>query len=72
MIIEFLKDGKKMLRNKIIFNSNVANSINFLNTSSSAIPNTLFQLMQSNILIVNLQEPITQQDNQKEINTPAK
>lgn len=54
-----------MLQNKIIFNSNVANSINFLNTSSSAIPNTLFQLMQSNILIVNLQEQRTQQDNQK-------
>lgn len=56
-----------MLQNKIIFNSNVANSINFLNASSSAIPNTLFQLMQNNILIVNLQEPIDQQDDQKEI-----
>lgn len=67
MIIEFLKDGKKMLQNKTIFNSNVANSINFLNASSSAIPNTLFQLMQNNILIVNLQEPIDQQDDQKEI-----
>ena len=61
-----------MLQNKIIFNSNVANSINILNVSSSAIPNTLFQLMQSNILIVNLQEPIEQQDNQKERNNPAK
>ncbi len=56
-----------MLQNKTIFNSNVANSINFLNASSSAIPNTLFQLMQNNILIVNLQEPIDQQDDQKEI-----
>ncbi len=56
-----------MLQNKIIFNSNVANSINFLNASSSAIPNTLFQLMQNNILIVNLQEPIDQQDDQKKI-----
>lgn len=56
-----------MLQNKIIFNSNVANSINFLNASGSAIPNTLFQLMQNNILIVNLQGPIDQQDDPKEI-----
>ena len=61
-----------MLQNKIIFNSNVANSINFLNASSSAIPNTLFQLMQNNILIVNLKEPIEQQVNQKEISDSAK
>lgn len=53
MIIEYLKDGKKMLKNKILFVSNISSNLNSLNPSSSAIPNTLFELMKNNVLLVN-------------------
>ncbi len=53
MIIEYLKDGKKMLKNKVVIVSNVSsNNFNY-NNASSSVPNTLFELMKENILIVN-------------------
>jgi len=56
-----------MLKNKIIFNSNFANSINSFNTNSSSMPNTLFQLMQKNILIINTPILTMQNDETKKI-----
>ena len=53
MTIEALKDGKKMLSNKIIYITNFQSStVNFISNSNSAIPNTLFELMRTNVLIV--------------------
>lgn len=53
MTIEALKDGKKMLTNKIIYITNFQSSIvNFTSNGSSALPNTLFELMRTNVLIV--------------------
>lgn len=42
-----------MLKNKISFVSNMSSNLNSLNSSSSAIPNTLFELMKNNVLLVN-------------------
>ena len=42
-----------MLKNKILFVSNISRNLNSLNPSSSAIPNTLFELMKNNVLLVN-------------------
>lgn len=53
MTIEALKDGKKMLTNKIIYITNFQSStVNFTSNGSSALPNTLFELMRTNVLIV--------------------
>lgn len=52
MIIEYLKDGKKMLTNKISFTTNVSSNIMAFSSNSSIVPNTLFELMRTNILIV--------------------
>lgn len=53
MTIEALKDGKKMLTNKIIYITNFQSStVNFTSNVSSALPNTLFELMKTNVLIV--------------------
>lgn len=52
MIVEYLKDGKKMLTNKISYSTNISsNKTNFL-SESSVVPDTLFELMKTNILIV--------------------
>ena len=42
-----------MLKNKILCVSNISSNLNSLNASSSAIPNTLFELMKNNVLLVN-------------------
>lgn len=53
MTIEALKDGKKMLTNKIIYKTNFQSStVNFTSNGSSALPNTLFEMMKTNVLIV--------------------
>lgn len=53
MTIEALKDGKKMLTNKIIYITNFQSStVNFTSNGSSALPNTLFEMMKTNVLIV--------------------
>lgn len=42
-----------MLANKIIYITNFQSStVNFISNSNSAIPNTLFELMRTNVLIV--------------------
>ena len=52
MIIEYLKDGKKMLTNKIIYTSNISSNVLDFSSNSSVVPNTLFELMKTNILVV--------------------
>lgn len=52
MIIEYLKDGKKMLTNKISFTTNISSNIMTFSSNSSTVPNTLFELMKTNVLIV--------------------
>ena len=60
MIIEFLKDGKKMLTYKISYATNVSSNTIFISDKSSIIPNTLFDLMKSNILIIGNQNSVNQ------------
>ena len=52
MIIEYLKDGKKMLTNKITYTSNISSNVLDFSSNSSVVPNTLFELMKTNILVV--------------------
>lgn len=52
MIIEYLKDGKKMLTNKITYTSNTSSNVFDFSSNSSVVPNTLFELMKTNILVV--------------------
>lgn len=52
MIIEYLKDGKKMLTNKILYTTNISSNVMNFSANSSTVPNTLFELMKTNILIV--------------------
>lgn len=61
MIIEYLKDGKKMLTNKISFTTNISSNIMTFSSNSSTVPNTLFELMKTNILIVDSSSNIPQQ-----------
>ena len=42
-----------MLKNKILFVSNISSNLDTPNPSSSAIPDTLFELMKNNVLLVN-------------------
>ena len=41
-----------MLTNKISFTTNVSSNIMAFSSNSSTVPNTLFELMRTNILIV--------------------
>lgn len=52
MIIEYLKDGKKMLTNKITYTSNISSNVLDFSSNSSVVPNTLFELMKTNVLVV--------------------
>lgn len=68
MIIEYLKDGKKMLTNKVIYSSNVSSNTLGFSSNSSAVPNTLFELMKTNILVVDTRtDTLKQQDTQPQI-----
>lgn len=61
MIIEYLKDGKKMLTNKISFTTNISSNIMTFSSNSSTVPNTLFELMKTNVLIVDSSSNKSQQ-----------
>ena len=41
-----------MLNNKIIYTSNISSNAVSFHTNNSSIPNTLFELMKTNVLIV--------------------
>lgn len=57
-----------MLKNKVVIISNVtSNNFNY-NNASSSVPNTLFELMKENILIVN-QTVETSKNNKTYTNT---
>ena len=58
MTIGPLKGGKKMLTNKILYSSNISsNNVNF-QTINSSVPNTLFELMKTNVLVVVDTKPV--------------
>ena len=52
MIIDFLRGEKKMLDNKIIYTSNISSNVISFQTNSSCVPDTLFEHMKTNTLIV--------------------
>lgn len=41
-----------MLTNKIIYTSNISSNVLDFSSNSSVVPNTLFELMKTNILVV--------------------
>lgn len=41
-----------MLTNKIVYTSNISSNILNFVSNSSAVPNTLFELMKTNVLVV--------------------
>ena len=67
MIHEYLKDGKKMFKNKIEIFSNY-NTIAFSNNSQTGCNNTLLEVMKHNILIV--EDNTQQKETKKEEKTP--
>ena len=42
-----------MLQNKFIFFSNISSNLISVEAQNSSVPNTLFELMKTNVLIVN-------------------
>lgn len=61
-----------MLQSKFLYISNTSSNITSVNRNSSSIPNTLFELMRDNILIVN--SPDVEQLHQEDsiVNQPVK
>ena len=51
-----------MLKSKVVVVSNVSNNNFGLNSRSSSVPNTLFELMKENILIVNQSVKVSNND----------
>lgn len=50
-----------MLTNKISFTTNISSNIMIFPSNSSTVPNTLFELMKTNILIVDSSSNMPQQ-----------